>query len=78
MSKAESLRNSIIDRILVINDLDYLKAIHRIIQPAHDQIYSLTAEQKSLVQQSLKDAEEGKLMSQEEFEVEQTKWLKEK
>lgn len=78
MSQAELLRNSIIDKLLVINDINYLKAIYQIILPIDGQVLILSKEQKILLEQSLKEVEEGKVISQSDLELEQAKWLKEK
>lgn len=78
MNQAGSLRNDIIQRVLAIDDVEQLKVLKKMVQPSKSPVYKLTALQKELVAQSIRQADSGLLISQEDLENQQQEWLKEK
>lgn len=78
MASAENLRNDIIEKILTISNKEYLTALYQLLQnsPYKNKI-ALTEEQIFVLQLSEKDIEEGRLISQDQMNEEDLKWLKE-
>jgi len=78
MNKASSLRNNIIENVMNIEDVEYLKALKQLLKPTKSNLYKLNSLQKVLISQSLKEADAGYFISQEEVEAQQIEWLKAK
>jgi len=79
MSQDDILRNSLIHKLMAINDLTYLKALHKIVEPYNTKTpLAFTPEQKRMLEMSEKDIENGRLISQDDLEKEITRWLNEK
>lgn len=78
MASAENLRNDIIEKILTISNKEYLTALYQLLQnfPNRNKI-ALTEEQIFVLQLSDMDIEEGRLISQDQMNEEDLKWLKE-
>ncbi len=78
MASAENLRNDIIEKILTISNKEYLTALYQLLQnsPGKNKI-ALSDEQVHVLQLSDSDIEEGRLISQEQMNEEDLRWLKE-
>ncbi len=69
MTKVDSLRNEIIEKVLCINDTDYLNAINQLVnkQSITAAISTLTKEQQLLLNLSEEDILQNRTISQEEL-----------
>jgi len=80
MATIENLRNGLIDKILSIQNKDFLEALDTIIsndsKKAKEKI--LTPEQKIMLEMSEDDIINGRLISQEAIEKRNLEWLNEK
>lgn len=79
MATVDKLKNGLIDRILSINNRDFLEALDKIISNSsvESKIVQLTDEQKLMLEMSEKDIKEGKLISQEAMTKRNLEWLNE-
>ena len=79
MATIDNLRNSIIDKLLTISNKDYLNALYKLVEnSAVDQdIVKLTEEQKVMLQLSDNDIKNKRLISQNQLDKNDLKWLKE-
>ncbi len=75
MSQSEQLRNSIIDKLLSINNLELLAAFNKILESSSDDLVKLNSPQKELLMMSQNDIEAGRIVSQEELDKEDSKWV---
>lgn len=77
MTTAETLRDSIIGRLMTITDERYLKAVDRLLSEskATDGQVKLTEAQLKMLQMSEADLFAGRVISQEELDAEDLKWL---
>ena len=79
MNQADSIRNSIIDKLITISNRDYLKAIYQIVDSSSfvaEKIH-LSAEQKIMLQLSEDDILSDNVISENEMNKNDLKWLKE-
>jgi hypothetical protein len=80
MNGVDILRNNIIDKLFTITSKDYLTALYNVIQKSdftHHNTTQLTAEQVLMLEMSEKDIINGDLITQEQVDLEDLKWLKE-
>ena len=79
MNNIDLLRNSIIDKLLTITNKDYLSALYKLLENSSvdDNVVKLSEEQILMLQLSDSDIKEGKLISQEQIDKDDLKWLKE-
>lgn len=79
MATVDKLKNGLIDRILSINNRDFLEALDKIISNSsvESKIVQLTDEQRLMLEMSEKDIKEGKLISQEAMTKRNLEWLNE-
>jgi len=79
MATVDKIRNGLIDKILSINDKDFLEALDKLISSSTSQseIVSLSKEQKEMLQLSEADIENGRLISQEAMIKRNLEWLNE-
>lgn len=79
MKPVDTIRTKLIDKILAIQNADFLKALDSLVSSTSqvDQIV-LSNEQKEMIQMSQRDIEAGNLISNDELEKEVKEWLKEK
>jgi len=79
MATVDDLRNNIIDKLLAISSEDYLSTIYQIID--QNKIKSnkiiLTKQQIEMLEMSENDIQNSKLISQEDLDKSDLKWLKE-
>ncbi len=79
MNQTDSIRNSIIDKLITISNKDYLKAIFKIVDNssvAAEKI-QLSDEQKILLQLSEDDIKEHRVVLEAQMNKNDLKWLKE-
>ncbi len=79
MNNIDLLRNSIIDKLLTITNKDYLSALYKLVENSSvdDNVVKLSEEQILMLQLSDSDIKEGKVISQEQMDKDDLKWLKE-
>lgn len=78
MSDVE-LKKELIQRINSIQDRSFLNAIKTILDSkSQSEVLILSPEQKSEIQASIEDVENGKFISQSELDKEFEEWLNEK
>jgi|LakMenE18May11ns_1017448.scaffolds.fasta_scaffold8713023_1 hypothetical protein len=78
MNAADTIRNSIIDRLLAISNTEYLKALYKLVENSsfeNDKI-KLSEAQKMMLLMSENDIVNGKLIDNNQLEKEDLKWLK--
>lgn len=79
MDTTDILRNSIIDKLLTINNKDYLSALYELVNSStvsQDRV-NLTDEQILMLQLSDLDIKNGDLISQEQLDKDDLQWLSE-
>jgi hypothetical protein len=79
MTTVDKIRNGLIDKILSINDKDFLEVLDKLISSSTSQseIVSLTKEQKEMLQMSEEDIENGRMISHEAMVKRNLEWLNE-
>ena len=78
MTSTDIIRNGIIDKLLTITNIDYLTAIHRLVEFSkvdNDQV-KLSESQINMLKMSDLDIDEGNLISLEELDKNDLEWLK--
>ncbi len=77
MATIDSIRNGIIDKLMTISDKTYLMALHDLVErSAVDQdSIKLSKEQLLMLESSEEDIKNGKLVSQDELDKADLKWL---
>ena len=78
MSTTDILRNDIIDKLLTINNKDYLSALYQLVSSSSvdTDVVQLTEEQVIMLQLSDNDIKSGKLISQNQLDKDDLQWLK--
>ncbi len=79
MNRVDSLRNSIIEKLLTISNKDYLAALYKLVENSSidTDVVKLSEEQILLLNLSEDDIKNGKLISQEDLDKNDLQWLKE-
>lgn len=79
MMQAAQLKEVVIDKIYGINDIDYLKALKKIldIRQTSEEVYHLNEKQKAAIRLSKHQISKGDSISNEELEKEEEQWLNE-
>jgi hypothetical protein len=79
MRTTDILRNNIIDKLLTINNRDYLSALFQLVNKSSvdNDIVSLTEEQVLLLQLSDNDIKSGNFIPQNQLDKDDLQWLKE-
>ncbi len=77
MEAVDKIRNGLIEKILAIRNKDFLQALDSIISSSNSDsdIIELSDEQKSLLEMSESDIENGQLISQDEMNKRNLQWL---
>ena len=80
MATVDKIRNELIDKILSIQNKDFLEALDKLVSStvSQDQLVNLSKEQKMMLEMSEEDIKNGRLVSQEEMVKRNLKWLNEK
>lgn len=78
MAAIDTLRNKIINKLLTITNKDYLQALNKILEnsPVEEDVMQLTEEQILMLQLSEDDIKHNRVISHEELDKEDLKWLK--
>lgn len=79
MATVENLRNGLIDKILSINNREFLEALDKLISSSSPELdqKELTKVQKTLLEMSVEDIKKGNLISQEAMDKRNLEWLNE-
>lgn len=79
MDSTDILRNSIIDKLLTIDNKDYLSALFQLVNSSSvsQDTVRLTEEQALMLQLSDLDIHNGALISQEQLDKDDLQWLSE-
>ena len=79
MATADNIRNSIIDKLLTIDNKDYLAALYKLVEKSSvdGKVVKLTKEQKIMLQLSDDDIKNNRLISQSQLDKDDLQWLKE-
>ncbi|HET9055069.1 MAG TPA: hypothetical protein VFM90_12895 [Cyclobacteriaceae bacterium] len=77
MATVEQLRNSVIDKLMTISDRKYLETLHDLItkNSSQNKIFTLSKTQTEILNMSEADIEQGRFLSQEQLDNEDTAWL---
>ncbi|MFN3800100.1 hypothetical protein [Belliella pelovolcani] len=80
MNSAEEIRNRIIDQLLTISNKEYLKAIFEIINSSkkEGEKIQLSDSQIAMLNMSEEDIKKNRLISQEDLDESDLKWLESK
>lgn len=78
MAQVDNLRNGLIEKLLTISNIDYLRALNEIVASSKLETnkLDLTEEQVLMLKLSDKDIEDGRLISQNQLDKEDLIWLK--
>ena len=79
MNQVDVLRDSIIDKLLTISNKDYLAALYQLVDKSsvEGRVVELSEEQVVMLEMSEHDIKNGKLLTQNEIDKSDLKWLKE-
>ena len=77
MTAVDKIRNGLIDKILSIQNKDFLEALDKLIttSSSESKIVKLTDEQIKMLEMSEQDIKNGKLISQEAIDKRNLEWL---
>jgi len=79
MKSVNTIRTNLIDKILSIQNVEFLKALDNLVSSSsQENTVKLTEEQKLMLQMSEEDILAGRIVSQEKIDLEDIKWLKNK
>ena len=79
METTDILRNSIIDKLLTIDNKDYLSALYQLVNSSSvgQDTVKLSDEQILMLQMSDRDIENGMIISQDQLDKDDLQWLSE-
>lgn len=77
MKAINTLKTSLIDKILTIENQELLEALQTIVNSTSDEKVKFTDAQKTMLQMSEDDVKYGRLTSQEDLDAEDMAWLSE-
>ncbi len=77
MATVEKIRSGLIDKILAIENREFLEALDKLIASSlpNSDIVKLSDEQKAMLEMSEQDIASGKLISQEAMNKRNLEWL---
>ena len=80
MATVDKLRKGLIDKILTINNKDFLVALDKLVSSSevNPEAGELTEEQKEMLGMSENDIREGRWISQEAMDKRNIEWLNER
>ena len=80
MEASDNIRNSLIDKILNIRNMDFLVALDKLISSSQNdaELYKLTDEQKLMLEMSKEDIKYGRTIDNQEFKDKVNQWLNDK
>lgn len=78
MTAADNIRNSIIDKLLTISNQDYLSALQQLVEKSSvdTDVVKLSPEQVLMLELSDSDIANNRVISQDELDKADLKWLK--
>lgn len=78
MASADKIRNGIIDKLLTINNQDYLNALQKLIEKSSvdEDIIKLSEEQKLMLEFSDDDVKNNRVIPQDQLDKEDLEWLR--
>jgi hypothetical protein len=79
MSQADIIRNGLIAKLLAISDKEYLLALSRLVESSavNNEKIKFTPDQLLMLKMSENDISNGRVISQEELDKSDLKWLNE-
>jgi hypothetical protein len=79
MATVDTLRDNLIDKLLTISNKEYLSALNELVEKStsNNELVQLTEAQISMLKLSDKDIESGNLISHEQLNKNDLKWLNE-
>jgi predicted AAA+ superfamily ATPase len=79
MATIDKIRNGLIDKILTINNQDFLEALDKLISSEEFglDLVNLTKEQKEMLEMSEDDIKNGRLISHDAMDKRNLEWLNE-
>jgi hypothetical protein len=79
MSQADIIRNGLIDKLLAISDKEYLLALSRLVESSavNNEKIKFTPDQLLMLKMSENDISNGRVISQEELDKSDLRWLNE-
>ena len=77
MASTDKLRSGLIEKILAIDNIEFLKALDQVVTsgPSNSAIVALTNEQKAMLEMSESDIKNGQLISQEAMDRKNLEWF---
>lgn len=77
MATVDNIRNGLIDKILSINNKEFLQTLDNLItsSSSSSELVELTNEQKVMLEMSEEDIKNGKLISQDAMNKRNLEWL---
>jgi len=77
MATIDNIRNGLIDKILTIQNKEFLVALDNLISSSstENEVVELTKEQKKMLEMSEADIQNGRLISQEAMDKRNLEWL---
>ncbi len=77
MTATEKIRNSLIDKILSINDKEILSAVDKLLESTikSEEVVRISEEQRLMIEASFKDIKKNKLITDEQLNKEEDEWL---
>jgi ferritin-like protein len=78
MTATDKLRNRIIDKLLTITNKDYLAALYQLVERSavESDTVKLSEEQKIMLRLSEEDIRHGRLITQQQLDKDDLRWLK--
>ena len=78
MAQVDNLRNGLIEKLLTISNINYLKALNDLVSNSKldTSKIELTDERKLMLKLSDKDIDQGRLISQKQLDNDDLLWLK--
>lgn len=77
MATVEHLRNTLISKLMTVSDKNMLQAVDKLLSTSSDnEQVELTTEQMLMIEMSLQDLEEDKVISHKELFDQEREWLK--
>lgn len=77
MKAINTLKTSLIDKILTIENQELLEALQTIVNSTSDEKVKFTDAQNAMIQMSEEDIKYGRIISQEDLDKEDLAWLSE-
>jgi hypothetical protein len=74
MQTIEAIREGLIAKLMGIKDREYLLALNKLVSTSDEVEEVLDEDQLAMLEMSMKDIEEGKTISHEEFVAEMNAW----